>query len=89
MESDDPEPFNLGSSSMVSINQLVDEVEKIAGVKLERKYIRDAPLGVRGRNSDNTRILEKLGWEPSIPLSTGIEKTYRWIEQEMANSRRE
>ncbi len=73
------EPINLGSDKMVSINQLVDIVEEIAGVKLKRNYNLDAPKGVRGRNSDNTKILEKLGWAPSISLFDGMEKTYKWI----------
>lgn len=79
------EPINLGSSELVSINQLVDLVEEIAGVKLKRRYDLSAPQGVRGRNSDNTLIREKLGWEPSIPLREGLEQTYRWIyDQEIA-----
>jgi len=82
-ESDILEPINLGSDELVTINQLVDIAEEIAGVKLTRKYILDAPKGVNGRNSDNTMILEKLGWEPSIRLREGLEKTYRWIEEEM------
>jgi GDP-D-mannose 3',5'-epimerase len=72
-------PINLGSSEMVSINQLVDFIEEIAGVKVERRYNLEAPKGVRGRNSDNTLIIEKLGWEPSVSLSTGLEETYKWI----------
>ena len=79
MESDILEPINLGSSELVTINQLVDIAEDIAGVKLQRKYNLDAPKGVRGRNSDNTLILEKLNWEPSIRLRDGMEKTYQWI----------
>jgi len=79
MESDILEPINLGSSELVTINQLVDIAEDIAGVKLQRKYNLDAPKGVRGRNSDNTLILEKLKWEPSIRLRDGMEKTYQWI----------
>ena len=79
MESDILEPINLGSSELVTINQLVDIAEDIAGVKLQRKYNLDAPKGVRGRNSDNTLILEKLHWEPSIRLRDGMEKTYQWI----------
>jgi nucleoside-diphosphate-sugar epimerase len=62
----------------------VDIVEDIAGVKLERKYNLSAPKGVNGRNSDNTMILEKLGWEPSTKLRDGMETTYRWIEGEIA-----
>jgi nucleoside-diphosphate-sugar epimerase len=76
------EPINLGSSEMVSINQLVDLVEEIAGIKLKRRYDPGAPKGVTGRNSDNTLIQKYLGWEPSIPLRTGLEKTYRWIYDE-------
>jgi len=72
-------PINLGSSEMVSINQLVDIVEGIAGLKLKRNYNLKAPKGVNGRNSDNTLILKLLGWEPSISLKSGLEKTYRWI----------
>jgi len=80
------EPINLGSSEMVSINDLVDIVEEIAGVKLGRKYDLDAPKGVRGRNSDNTLIKKYLGWEPSIPLNTGMKKTYDWIKDQMTGS---
>ena len=78
-------PINLGSNEMVSINQLVDIVEEIAGVKLTRKYILDAPKGVRGRNSDNTLILKKLNWQPSVTLRDGLSKTYHWIYDEMKN----
>ncbi len=77
--SDVEEPINIGSDEMVTINQLVDIVEEIAGVKLKRNYKLDAPKGVRGRNSDNTLIKAKLGWAPGIPLQVGMEKTYRWI----------
>ncbi len=84
MESEIDEPINLGSSELVTINQLVDIVEDIAGIKLKRTYDLSAPKGVNGRNSDNTMILEKLGWEPSIRLRDGMERTYRWIEQEIA-----
>jgi nucleoside-diphosphate-sugar epimerase len=63
----------------------VDIAEDIAGIKLHRTYDLNAPKGVNGRNSDNTLILEKLGWEPSIRLRDGLEKTYRWIEQEIAS----
>jgi GDP-D-mannose 3', 5'-epimerase len=73
------EPINLGSSEMVSINQLVDIVEDIAELELERNYDLSAPKGVRGRNSDNTLIQERLGWEPSITLRAGLETTYAWI----------
>ena len=83
MESSIIEPINLGSSELVSINQLADIIEEIAGIKVKRKYKLDAPKGVRGRNSDNTMIQQKLGWEPSISLREGLEKTYHWIYDEM------
>jgi nucleoside-diphosphate-sugar epimerase len=79
LASDEQEPVNLGSSELVSINGLVDIVEQIAGIRLERFYAPDAPRGVAGRNSDNTRIQESLGWEPSIGLRDGLEKTYKWV----------
>jgi GDP-L-fucose synthase len=78
-------PLNIGSSELVTINQLVDVVEEIAGVKLKRRYNLGAPKGVNGRNSDNTKIRAALGWEPSIRLREGLEKTYRWIHDEMAS----
>jgi GDP-D-mannose 3',5'-epimerase len=83
MHGDVVEPLNVGSDQMVSINQLVDIVEKIADVKLRRKYDLSAPKGVRGRNSNNERIQELLGWAPSIRLETGMEKTYAWIYDEI------
>jgi GDP-D-mannose 3',5'-epimerase len=84
MESGIDEPINLGSSELVTINQLVDIVEEIAGVKLKRNYNLSAPKGVNGRNSDNTLILEKLGWEPSVRLRDGLQRTYEWIAGEIA-----
>jgi nucleoside-diphosphate-sugar epimerase len=77
------EPLNLGSSELVTIDQLVSIVEDIAGIRLRRRYNRRAPTGVNGRNSDNTRISQLLQWEPSIPLVKGLKSTYHWIEQEM------
>jgi GDP-D-mannose 3',5'-epimerase len=77
------EPINLGSSELVTINGLVDIAEAIAGVKLERSYNLSAPKGVNGRNSDNTLIQKYLGWEPSISLRDGMEKTMAWIEEQM------
>ena len=77
------EPINIGSSEKMSINQLVDVVEDIAGIKLHRRYKLDAPKGVNGRNSDNTLIQEVFGWEPPTSLRTGMEVTYRWIYDEM------
>ncbi len=83
LESEIHEPINLGSSELVTINQLVDIVEEIAGVKLKRKYNLNAPKGVNGRNSDNTLIQKYLGWEPSIKLRDGMARTYAWIESQM------
>ena len=88
MYSNIEEPLNLGSSEMVSINQLVDIVEDIAGYKLERIYDLKAPKGVRGRNSENTLIKKYLGWEPSISLRTGMKKTYDWISEQVVNENR-
>ena len=87
-ESDIPEPINLGSDELVTINQLVDIVEDIAGIKLKRNYNLGAPKGVNGRNSDNTLIKEYLGWAPSITLREGMAKTYAWIESEMLTGAR-
>ena len=81
--SDITEPLNIGSSELVSINQLVDIVEKIAGVRLKRNYNLSAPKGVNGRNSDNTRIQELMHWEPDTRLAVGMERTYRWIYDQM------
>jgi len=83
MRSDVREPVNVGSDELVTINQLVDIVERIAGVRLKRRYRLDAPKGVRGRNSDNTLIQEKLGWAPSIRLEEGMRRTYEWIREQM------
>jgi len=83
--SDITEPLNIGSSELVSINQLVDIVEDIAGVQLQRKYLLDAPGGVNGRNSDNTLILAQLGWEPSTKLRDGLNITYDWVKEQIAS----
>jgi GDP-D-mannose 3',5'-epimerase len=83
--SDVTDPLNLGSSRLVTINELVAIVEEVAGITVRRRYKRDAPLGVRGRNSDNTLIQRSLGWQPTIELKSGLEKTYRWIYDQMAN----
>jgi GDP-D-mannose 3', 5'-epimerase len=87
MESDITEPINLGSAEMVTINQLVDLAEELAGTKLKRIYKLDAPKGVRGRSSDNNFIRSQLGWEPSSSLQTGLEKTYAWIFDQMKSGR--
>jgi GDP-D-mannose 3',5'-epimerase len=84
MGSDVAEPLNLGSDELVTINQLVDIVEDIAGIKLKRKYDVKAPKGVNGRNSDNTLIRQCLGWAPGIRLHDGLEKTYRWVHDQIA-----
>jgi len=84
LHSDVVDPINIGSSELVSINQLVSIVEEIAGVTLERRYKLDAPQGVRGRNSDNEMIRTQLGWEPSISLHSGLERTYAWVHDQVA-----
>jgi GDP-D-mannose 3', 5'-epimerase len=84
MRSDVTEPLNLGSARLVTINELVSIVEEIAGLRLHRHYKLDAPQGVRGRNSDNSLIKERLGWEPEITLEDGLTKTYAWMYDEMA-----
>ena len=86
--SDFVEPINIGSNELVSINQLVDIVEQIAGVKLKRNYNLSAPKGVNGRNSDNTLIKKVFGWEPNTRLRDGMEKTYRWIYDQMSSQRK-
>ena len=83
-DGDVADPLNLGSDEMVTVDQLVDLVEDIAGIRLERQYRLDAPQGVRGRSSDNTMIRHELGWAPSISLETGLEATYRWIHDRMS-----
>lgn len=86
LASDITEPLNIGSAEMVTINQLVSIVEEIAGIELQRHYQLDAPKGVRGRSSDNTRIRELMGWEPQVRLRDGMEQTYRWIWDEVAKA---
>jgi nucleoside-diphosphate-sugar epimerase len=81
--SDVHDPINIGSDELVTINQLIDIVERIAGVTVKRRYNLDAPKGVRGRSSDNALITARLGWAPSVRLADGMEKTYRWILDEM------
>jgi nucleoside-diphosphate-sugar epimerase len=79
-------PVNIGSEEMVQINQLAEMVIRISGKKLAIKHVK-GPLGVRGRNSDNRLIHSKLGWQPTRPLEEGIQKTYRWIEQQVRKAR--
>ncbi|MCP4848689.1 MAG: NAD-dependent epimerase/dehydratase family protein [Verrucomicrobiaceae bacterium] len=88
MNSDFSDPINLGRSELVSINQMIDMISEIAGVEVERVHNLDAPQGVRGRNSDNTLILEKMGWEPEVDLRTGLAKTYAWIEEQVEKDAR-
>lgn len=89
MEQGVPEPINLGSNELVTINGLVDIVEEIAGIELERTYKLDAPKGVNGRNSDNTLIKSYLGWEPGIKLRDGMARTFEWIFDEFVKVREE
>jgi nucleoside-diphosphate-sugar epimerase len=84
VESDVRSPLNVGSSELVTINALVEIVEEIAGIRVRRRHDLHAPQGVRGRNSDNTRVRVELGWEPSTPLRDGLERTYRWIHDQLA-----
>ncbi len=85
MESDFIGPINIGSEEMVTINQLSEMIMDIAGKKLRIRHI-EGPQGVRGRNSDNRLIKEKLGWAPSIPLEMGLKITYGWIEEQVKKS---
>jgi nucleoside-diphosphate-sugar epimerase len=87
MESDIAEPINLGSTQLVTINHLVDVVEDIAGVTLERHYNLDAPKGVRGRNSDNSMLLARLGWTPATRLEAGLPPLFNWIKGQMLGHR--
>ena len=85
MRSDFREPLNLGQDRMVSINELADIIASVAGVEIVKKHV-DGPMGVRGRNSDNSKLREVLDWEPAIPLEDGLAKTYEWIEGQVRNS---
>ena len=82
MRSDFEGPVNIGSEEMVTINQLADMIMTIAGKRVEKRHI-PGPLGVRGRNSDNRLIEQKIGWKPSQPLSTGLAQTYAWVERQV------
>jgi len=86
MESDVREPLNIGSDQMVSINEMADILGVIADVKLDKKFNLDAPKGVRGRNSDNTKIREVLGWAPNVSLENGLKNTYEWIQEQISKS---
>ena len=84
-KSDYHEPLNIGSEEQVSINQMIDMIEEIADYKVERKYLLDKPKGVRGRSSDNEKIIKDLNWSPSINLKTGLSKTYEWIYKQITS----
>ena len=84
MGSERSEPINLGSTELVTINQLIGIVEEIAGIEVSRSYDLTAPQGVRGRNSDNTQLRAELGWEPSVSLAQGMTETYRWVHDQLA-----
>ena len=77
--SDLNEPYNVGSSEQVSINQMIEMIEEIKNFKVKKKYLLDKPKGVRGRSSDNTKIQKDLNWSPSLPLKEGLKSTYSWI----------
>ena len=83
VSSDDRGPLNLGTSRLITINALVDLVSEIAGKKLVKRHDLSGPQGVRGRNSDNTRVYAALGWEPKVSLEDGMTTTYRWIENQL------
>ena len=85
--SDHFEVFNIGSEEQVSINQMIDIIEEIAGKKVKRNYLLDKPLGVRGRSSDNTLIRDKINWDTEISLKKGLEKTYKWIFDEITSGK--
>ncbi len=87
MDSDIREPLNIGSSELVTINHLLELAAGFAGIEITRNHDLTAPQGVRGRNSDNTRIQKLMAWEPSTPLSHGLSTTYSWIAQDLSSKR--
>ena len=87
MRSDFADPVNIGQDRLVTVNQLVDIVAHAAGKSVRRRHVLDAPQGVRGRNSDNTRVRTVLGWEPTTPLEAGLARTYRWVEEQVRQKR--
>src|SRR4029453_2607931 len=87
MRSDHDRPLNLGTDELVTIDQLVDMVSEIAGKSLTKRHDTSRPQGVRGRNSDNSRLRQVLGWEPKITLEEGLARTYPWIEAAVASSK--
>jgi nucleoside-diphosphate-sugar epimerase len=87
MNSDFEGPINIGSEEMVSISEMVEMVANIANKKINQKFMLDAPIGVRGRNSNNSLIRQKLNWDYSMKLSEGLSKTYDWINHQLTISR--
>jgi GDP-D-mannose 3', 5'-epimerase len=85
-DGENPNPVNLGSDELVTINEMVDIVEKIAGITVTRNHDLSAPQGVRGRSSDNTEMIRRYGWAPSITLADGLERTYRWVYDQVTQS---
>ena len=83
MQSDYTKPLNLGQDRLITINELVDIVAKIAGKKITKKHNLTKPQGVRGRNSDNTKLRQVLGWEPNVSLEKGLKVTYKWIYKQL------
>jgi nucleoside-diphosphate-sugar epimerase len=88
MRSEYAHPLNLGTDELVTVNQLVDLVAEVAGKRVVKRHDRSKPQGVRGRNSDNTKLRQVLGWEPQISLREGLVPTYRWIESELRGAGR-
>ena len=88
MQTDEHEPVNLGSDRLVSIDELVDLVARIAGKSVTKRHDLSKPQGVRGRNSDNTKLRRVLGWEPRVPLEEGLGRTYRWIREQLMRTGR-
>jgi nucleoside-diphosphate-sugar epimerase len=88
LHSEHPDPLNLGREDLISVDDLVDLVARIAGKTISKSHQMNAPQGVRGRNSDNSRLREVLGWEPEIPLEVGLERTYRWIRSDLGRTGR-
>jgi nucleoside-diphosphate-sugar epimerase len=86
MRSDHAKPLNLGQDRLISINELVDVIARVAGIDVTKKHV-EGPQGVRGRNSDNTMLREVLGWQPEISLEEGLERTYRWVEKQVADKK--
>ena len=88
MQSEHPDPLNLGRDDLISVDGLVDLVARVAGKSIRKRHQTNAPQGVRGRNSDNSRLRDVLGWEAAIPLKIGLDRTYRWIRSELAKGGR-